>query len=79
MIMNYLNLLPSPSFADEPESYQIFKEWMARRKAKKALWLKRRYNNISLSRKVRQKQFDRIVKKLREEDQPKKLVLLNLE
>lgn len=41
----------------------LHRDLLEKRKAKKALFLKRRYNNLSLSCKVRQMRFDRIVKK----------------
>lgn len=57
----------------------LHRDLLKKRIAKRAMRLRRRYNNLSLSCKVQQMQFDRIVKKMREEGQPKKLVLLNLE
>lgn len=79
MILDYLNLLPTPDNVDAQETLQLIREAMDRRRAKKALWRKRRYNNLSLSRKVRQMQVDRVINQMREESQPKKIVLLNLD
>jgi len=76
VVTDYVNIWESPAGVRVSE---FLKDMLAKRKARKELWLKRRYNNLSLMRKVRQKQFDRTVKKMREDDQPKKLVLLNLD
>lgn len=79
MILDYLNLLPTSDNVDVQETLQLIREAMDRRRAKKALWRKRRYNNLSLSRKVRQMQVDRVINQMREESQPKKIVLFNLD
>lgn len=79
MILDYLNLLPTSDNVDVQETLQLIREALDRRRAKKALWRKRRYNNLSLSRKVRQMQVDRVINQMREESQPKKIVLLNLD
>lgn len=77
--MLYIQTARDWTVEESSRLYALHRDLLEKRKAKRAMRIRRRYNNLSLSCKVRQMQFDRIVKKMREEDQPKKLVLLNLE